>query len=85
MSWQTGPGFEPAPSALKASALPIELTWQRKSSTNISDSIHLQSSRACAIDGLAVEHFIHDHSITNAFFCYLMFLFHMDIIHLILL
>ena len=28
MSCQAGPGIEPGPSALKASALPIELTWQ---------------------------------------------------------
>ena len=28
MSCQAGPGLEPGPSALKASALPIELTWQ---------------------------------------------------------
>ena len=28
MSCQAGPGIEPEPSALKASALPIELTWQ---------------------------------------------------------
>ena len=28
MSCQVGPGIEPGPSALKASALPIELTWQ---------------------------------------------------------
>ena len=28
MSCQPGPGIEPGPSALKASALPIELTWQ---------------------------------------------------------
>ena len=28
MSCQAGPGIEPRPSALKASALPIELTWQ---------------------------------------------------------
>ena len=28
MSSQAGPGIEPGPSALKASALPIELTWQ---------------------------------------------------------
>ena len=27
MSCQAGPGIEPGPSALKASALPIELTW----------------------------------------------------------
>ena len=30
MSCQAGPGIEPGPSALKASALPIELTWQIK-------------------------------------------------------
>ena len=30
MSCQAGPGIEPGPSALKASALPIELTWQTK-------------------------------------------------------
>ena len=29
MSYQAGPGIEPGPSALKASALPIELTWQK--------------------------------------------------------
>ena len=29
-SCQAGPGIEPGPSALKASALPIELTWQTK-------------------------------------------------------
>ena len=28
MSCQAGPGIEPGPSALKASILPIELTWQ---------------------------------------------------------
>ena len=28
MSCQAGAGIEPGPSALKASALPIELTWQ---------------------------------------------------------
>ena len=28
MSCQAGPGIEPGPSALKASALPIELTWR---------------------------------------------------------
>ena len=28
MFYQAGPGIEPGPSALKASALPIELTWQ---------------------------------------------------------
>ena len=28
MSCQAGPGIEPVPSALKASVLPIELTWQ---------------------------------------------------------
>ena len=28
MSCQAGPGIEPGPSALKSSALPIELTWQ---------------------------------------------------------
>ena len=28
MSCQAGPGIEPGPSTLKASALPIELTWQ---------------------------------------------------------
>ena len=28
MSCQAGPGIEPGPSALNASALPIELTWQ---------------------------------------------------------
>ena len=28
MSCQAGPGIEPGPSALKASALRIELTWQ---------------------------------------------------------
>ena len=28
MSCQAGPGIEPGLSALKASALPIELTWQ---------------------------------------------------------
>ena len=28
MSCQAGPGIEPGPSAPKASALPIELTWQ---------------------------------------------------------
>ena len=28
MSCQAGPGIEPGPSALRASALPIELTWQ---------------------------------------------------------
>ena len=28
MSCQAGPGIEPGPSALKASALPIDLTWQ---------------------------------------------------------
>ena len=28
MSCQAGPGIEPGPSALKASVLPIELTWQ---------------------------------------------------------
>ena len=28
MSCQAEPGIEPGPSALKASALPIELTWQ---------------------------------------------------------
>ena len=28
MSCEAGPGIEPGPSALKASALPIELTWQ---------------------------------------------------------
>ena len=28
MSCQAGPGIEPGSSALKASALPIELTWQ---------------------------------------------------------
>ena len=28
MSCQAGPGIEPGPSALKASALPIEITWQ---------------------------------------------------------
>ena len=28
MSCHAGPGIEPGPSALKASALPIELTWQ---------------------------------------------------------
>ena len=28
MSCQAGPGIEPRPSALKPSALPIELTWQ---------------------------------------------------------
>ena len=28
MSCQAGPGLEPGPSALKASTLPIELTWQ---------------------------------------------------------
>ena len=31
MSCQAGPGIEPGPSALKASAFPIELTWQTKS------------------------------------------------------
>ena len=31
MSCQAGPGIEPGPSALKASALPIELTWQTNS------------------------------------------------------
>ena len=30
MSCQAGQGIEPGPSALKASALPIELTWQTK-------------------------------------------------------
>ena len=30
MSCQAGPGIEPGPPALKASALPIELTWQTK-------------------------------------------------------
>ena len=30
MSCQAGPGIEPGPSALKASALPIDLTWQTK-------------------------------------------------------
>ena len=30
MTCQAGPGIEPGPSALKASALPIELTWQTK-------------------------------------------------------
>ena len=30
MSCQAGPGIEPGPSALKASALPIKLTWQTK-------------------------------------------------------
>ena len=28
MSCQAGQGIEPGPSALKASAVPIELTWQ---------------------------------------------------------
>ena len=28
MSCLAGPGIEPGPSALKAGALPIELTWQ---------------------------------------------------------
>ena len=28
MSCQAGPGIEPGPSALEASALPIEITWQ---------------------------------------------------------
>ena len=32
MSCQGGPGIEPGQSALKASALPIELTWQTKHS-----------------------------------------------------
>ena len=32
MSCQAGQGIEPGPSALKASALPIELTWQTKDS-----------------------------------------------------
>ena len=31
MSCQAGPGIEPGPSALKVSALPIELTWQNGS------------------------------------------------------
>ena len=31
MSCQAGPGIEPGPSALKASALTIELTWQHES------------------------------------------------------
>ena len=30
MSCQAGAGLEPGPSALKASALPIELTWQTR-------------------------------------------------------
>ena len=30
MSCQAGTGIEPGPSALKASALPIELTWQTR-------------------------------------------------------
>ena len=33
MSCQAGPGIEPGPSALKASALPIDLTWQTISHT----------------------------------------------------
>ena len=32
MSCQAGPGMEPGPSALKASALPIELMWQTNAS-----------------------------------------------------
>ena len=35
MSCQAGPGIEPGPSALKASALPIELTWQTTTLNNI--------------------------------------------------
>ena len=45
MSCQAGPGIEPGPSALKASALPIELTWQTTSVimewwTELYDSYH---------------------------------------------
>ena len=32
MSCQAGPGIGPGPSALKASALPIEPTWQKSTS-----------------------------------------------------
>ena len=35
MSCQAGPGIEHGPSALKASALPIELTWQTSSIMSI--------------------------------------------------
>ena len=38
MSCQAGPGIEPGPSALKASALPIELTWQTHLSKLIAPS-----------------------------------------------
>ena len=35
MFCQTGLGIEPGPSALKASALPIELTWQTKEDNDL--------------------------------------------------
>ena len=38
MSCQAGPGIEPGPSALKESALPIELTWQT-TSTDIFNNV----------------------------------------------
>ena len=38
MSCQAGPGIEPGPSALKASALPIELTWQMTSRRHLTKS-----------------------------------------------
>ena len=40
MSCQAGPGIEPGPSALKASALPIELTWQIKALRQHNRQLH---------------------------------------------
>ena len=48
MYCQAGPGIEPGPSALKASALPIELTWQ----TNICNCMYDNEEENGVIDNV---------------------------------
>ena len=57
MSCQAGPGIEPGPSALKASALPIELTWQTTivDYYSICDEIDNQSDHAPIIMSLKYD------------------------------
>ena len=51
MSCQAGPGIEPGPSALKASALPIELTWQN---TGCTSDVQVSAKHNTQIPGPAI-------------------------------
>ena len=50
MSCQAGPGIEPGPSALKASALPIELMWQTRNFESFKDFFKIYREEVDALE-----------------------------------